>query len=57
MWQTSLLNPDFAAYAELCGAGGFRVERPEGLRPALAEAMAVVDGPAIVDVVTNARDV
>ena len=27
VWQTSLHNPDFAAYAELCGADGARVTR------------------------------
>lgn len=57
VWQTSLVNPDFAKYAELCGARGFRVERADDLRAALGEAMAVDDGPAIVDVVTSARDV
>ncbi len=29
VWQTSLHNPDFAKYAELCGALGVRVERAE----------------------------
>src|SRR5207253_2956087 len=27
VWQTSLHNPDFAAFAELCGARGYRVSR------------------------------
>ncbi|HET7487219.1 MAG TPA: thiamine pyrophosphate-dependent enzyme [Acidimicrobiales bacterium] len=57
VWQTALVNPDFAAYARLCGAAGFRVERPDDLRPALEEALAVEDGPALVEVVTSARDV
>lgn len=57
VWQTSLVNPDFAAYAELCGGRGFRVERPDDLRPALEAAMAVTDGPSLVDAVTSARDV
>jgi thiamine pyrophosphate-dependent acetolactate synthase large subunit-like protein len=57
VWQTSLVNPDFAAYARLCGAAGFRVEHPDELAPALAEAMAVTDGPSLVEVVTSARDV
>jgi len=26
VWQTSLHNPDWAAYAELCGATGIRVD-------------------------------
>ena len=57
VWQTALVNPDFAAYARLCGAAGFRVEHPDQLRPALHEAMAVTDGPSLVEVITSARDV
>ena len=57
VWQTHLVNPDFAAYARLCGAQGWRVERPEDVRPALEEAMAVTDGPCLVEIVTSARDV
>jgi thiamine pyrophosphate-dependent acetolactate synthase large subunit-like protein len=57
VWQTHLVNPDFAQYARLCGAQGWRVTQPDELRPALEEAMAVTDGPALVEVVTSARDV
>jgi len=53
VWQTSLHNPDFAAFAELCGAKGFRVESLDQLESAIAEALAH-DGPALVDVVTDA---
>ncbi len=52
VWQTSLHNPDFAAFAELCGARGFRVTDPVDLDPAIAAALAH-PGPALVDVVTN----
>jgi thiamine pyrophosphate-dependent acetolactate synthase large subunit-like protein len=52
VWQTSLHNPDFAAYAQLCGAHGARVSRIEDLDDALAAAFAY-DGPALVDVVTD----
>lgn len=49
VWQTGLTNPDFAAYARLCGAHGAGVttaaELPGALRAALAH-----DGPALVDV-------
>ena len=54
VWQTSLHNPDFAAFAELCGARGFRVTDPADLDTAIAAALAH-PGPALVDVVTNAQ--
>ena len=57
VWQTQLVNPDFAEYARLCGGKGWRVERPEDVRDALDQAMAVTDGPALVEVITSARDV
>lgn len=53
VWQTSLHNPDFAAFATLCGAHGRRVTDPADLDDAIAEALAH-QGPALVDVVTNA---
>jgi pyruvate oxidase len=53
VWQTSLHNPDFAAFAELCGARGFRVSSLDELEPALRAALDH-DGPALVDVVTDA---
>ena len=46
VWQTDLVNPDFAAYAESCGGRGIRVDTRDQLGPALREAMAVTDGPA-----------
>ena len=52
VWQVSLRNPDFAAYAELCGGRGFRVTARDGLDAALTEALAH-DGPALVEVVTD----
>lgn len=57
VWQTALVNPDFAAYARLCGAEGFRVEHADDVGPALEAAMAVTDGPSLVEIVTSARDV
>jgi pyruvate oxidase len=53
VWQTSLHNPDFAAFAELCGARGVRVTDPGELDRAIAHSLAH-PGPALVDVVTNA---
>ncbi len=53
VWQTSLHNPDFAKFAQLCGAKGIRVEVLEDLDAAIAEALAH-QGPALIDVVTDA---
>ena len=52
VWQTALHNPDFAAYARLCGAFGARVTRLDQLDDALTAAFAH-DGPALVDVMTD----
>jgi thiamine pyrophosphate-dependent acetolactate synthase large subunit-like protein/nitrite reductase/ring-hydroxylating ferredoxin subunit len=57
VWETDLVNPDFAAYAELCGARGFRVTTEAELRPALDAAFAVADGPSLVAISTSNRDV
>lgn len=57
VWKTELTNPDFAAYAELCGGAGFRVETASELRPALAAAFAVEGRPAMVAVAASNRDV
>jgi thiamine pyrophosphate-dependent acetolactate synthase large subunit-like protein len=51
-WQVSLHNPDFAAYAELCGARGIRVTRAAGLGDALREALAW-EGTSLVEVITD----
>jgi thiamine pyrophosphate-dependent acetolactate synthase large subunit-like protein len=48
-----LHNPEFAAFAELCGAKGIRVTALEELDGAIAGALAY-DGPALVEVVTDA---
>jgi thiamine pyrophosphate-dependent acetolactate synthase large subunit-like protein len=52
VWQTSLHNPEFAAYARLCGAHGEHVTRVDELDDALARAFAH-DGPALVEVMTD----
>ena len=54
VWQTSLHNPDFAAYAQLCGAYGRRVTAATELDAAIADAFAH-DGPALVEVMTDAE--
>ena len=49
-------NPDFAMYAQACGARGFRVTRPQALRETVAEALATA-GPVIVDVVVDPAEI
>ena len=46
-------NPDFLKVAEAYGAFGIRVKRDEDLEDAIAQAMAIKDRPAIVDVITD----
>ena len=52
VWQTALHNPDFAQYAELCGARGIRVTERDQLDKALQAALAH-DGPALVEILTD----
>jgi pyruvate oxidase len=54
VWQTSLHNPSFAKYAELCGGKGFEVTSADQLPSALAEAAAYA-GPAIVEIITDVQ--
>jgi thiamine pyrophosphate-dependent acetolactate synthase large subunit-like protein len=52
VWQTSLHNPDFASFAESCGALGIRVSEAAMLETAIADALAH-RGPALVVVSTD----
>jgi thiamine pyrophosphate-dependent acetolactate synthase large subunit-like protein/nitrite reductase/ring-hydroxylating ferredoxin subunit len=52
VWQTSLHNPEFAGYAQLCGAYGERVTANEDIDGALARAFAH-DGVALIEVMTD----
>jgi thiamine pyrophosphate-dependent acetolactate synthase large subunit-like protein len=52
VWQTSLHNPDFAAYAVLCGAHGRRVTERAQVEDALVEAL-THPGPSLVEFVTD----
>ncbi|MFP4196401.1 MAG: thiamine pyrophosphate-dependent enzyme [Methanomassiliicoccales archaeon] len=49
---TDLLNPDFARYAEACGATGIRVDGPKELGPAL-ETARDTEGTVLLDVNTD----
>ena len=53
VWKTSLHNPNFADFANNCGALGIRVENPEDLIPAM-EKIKAHNGPALLDIVCNA---
>jgi thiamine pyrophosphate-dependent acetolactate synthase large subunit-like protein len=54
VWETSLHNPNFADYAELCGAKGIRVTEASQLQNALQSAIEH-QGPALVEIMTDAE--
>lgn len=54
VWQTSLHNPSFAKYAELCGALGVEVTEADQLDGAFEAALAH-DGPALVEIRSDAE--
>ena len=53
VWETSLHNPSFAAFAKICGAHGQKVVEASALEAAISAALAV-DGPALVEIMTDA---
>lgn len=54
VWETNLVNPNFADYAKLCGAHGTRVTDRAELSAAIAEALHH-PGPALVEILTDAE--
>ena len=52
MWQTSLHNPNFAKYAQICGGLGIQVTKKEELDNALAEAVGY-EGAALVEIIAD----
>lgn len=52
VWKTGLHNPNFADYANNCGALGIRVERQDKLEEAMQK-IAEHNGPALLDVVCD----
>ena len=52
VWQTSLHNPSFADYADICGALGVRVTEKSQLDDALARALEH-PGPALVEILAD----
>jgi pyruvate oxidase len=55
-YGTQLHNPNFAAYAEACGALGLRVEKKEDLLPALRQAIDA-KRPCIIDTTVEADEI
>jgi thiamine pyrophosphate-dependent acetolactate synthase large subunit-like protein len=53
VWQTSLHNPNLAAFARLCGGHGIRVTERDKLTAAIDGALNHA-GPALVEIVTDA---
>ncbi|WP_088318597.1 thiamine pyrophosphate-binding protein [Kineosporia sp. R_H_3] len=49
VWQTSLVNPDFARYAELCGATGISVRSTDDLDDGM-QRLFETEGPALLHV-------
>ena len=54
VWETSLHNPSFAAYANLCGGKGFKVNAADKLESTFATALAE-SGPSLVEIITDAE--
>src|SRR5467141_790673 len=52
---TDLVNPNFAKMAEVVGLLGLTAERPEQVRPMIAQALKH-DGPALVEVVVDRKE-
>jgi len=52
---TDLANPDFAKMAEAAGLLGLTAERPEQVRPMIAQALEH-DGPALVEVLVHRQE-
>jgi pyruvate oxidase len=54
VWETSLQNPSFAAFAKLCGGQGIKVTKTEDIVAALEKALAH-KGPSLVEIMTDAE--
>lgn len=52
VWATSLVNPDFSAYATSCGSLGLRVTKTADLAAAMKQILEH-DGPALLEVITD----
>lgn len=57
VWETNLVNPDFASYARDCGAAAFTVTAAAELHDALDQALRIGDRPSLVHIHSSNRDV
>ena len=57
IYQTSLVNPDFAEYARLCGGVGYRVTDTKDLPSVMEEALAIKDRPTLIEVISMSQAV
>ena len=48
VWQTSLVNPSFAEFADMCGANGYQASDPGELDQVIGDALRH-EGPALVE--------
>ena len=53
VWQTSLVNPNFAEYARLCGGDGITVTKSSELRSAFEKGLNSKK-PFIVEIISDA---
>ena len=54
VWATSLVNPNFADYANSCGGLGIRVEKEENLAKSIKQALEHSEGPSLVEIISTA---
>jgi len=52
VWETSLHNPSFAEFANLCGGLGIKVTNADDLESAISQALEH-DGPSLVEIMTD----
>jgi len=52
VWETTLVNPSFAEFAQLCGAYGTKVSSSSEVETAIRVAVAI-EGPALVEIMTD----
>ena len=52
VWKTSLSNPNFAEFAQSCGAWGKRVEKQADVKAAMKE-LFEQDGPAVLELIAD----